>query len=183
MENRTLWLLAGLAGAGVLWAWSRTQSGSSAIAAAASATGSAVTGAGAWIMSTIRGIRNNNPGNIKHSADVWEGQAPQQTDATFVQFTAPEWGIRAMTRIMRVHYDAGATTLRQLITIWAPPSENDTASYIAAVSSCSGLDPDTTYDFDTMVAQLVPCVITQENGLQPYPTDLIAQGISLESTA
>ena len=33
-----------------------------------------------------RGLRNNNPLNIRRSADRWEGTATTQTDQSFVQF-------------------------------------------------------------------------------------------------
>jgi hypothetical protein len=179
MENRTAWLWAGLAASIGLWLWSRTQSGAALVSAGFEAAGQAA----GWLMSQARGIRNNNPGNIEHSADAWEGMAADQTDPTFVQFTAPEWGIRAMVRIMRTHYNAGQHTVRELITTWAPPTENNTDAYVAAVAQCSGLDPDTVYAFDVIVAAIAPCVILEENGQQPYPPQVIAQGITLESTA
>ena len=33
-----------------------------------------------------RGQRNNNPLNIRHSADKWQGARVEQTDKSFVQF-------------------------------------------------------------------------------------------------
>ena len=30
-----------------------------------------------------RGIRNHNPGNLRRSADPWQGLAPEQTDKEF----------------------------------------------------------------------------------------------------
>ena len=33
-----------------------------------------------------RGLRNNNPLNIRHSADRWRGVRKEQTDPSFVQF-------------------------------------------------------------------------------------------------
>lgn len=51
---------------------------------------------------TPRGIRNNNPGNIRWGDD-WKGLVPkdQRTDKSFCQFTTPEYGIRAMIIILR----------------------------------------------------------------------------------
>ena len=47
---------------------------------------------------TARGIRNNNPGNIRKSAIQWRGETPAalKQDPDFEEFIAPEWGIRAM---------------------------------------------------------------------------------------
>ena len=42
-----------------------------------------------------RGTRNNNPGNIRHSADAWKGMNVEQLDDSFVQFETPHFGIRA----------------------------------------------------------------------------------------
>ena len=42
-----------------------------------------------------RGIKNNNPLNIRHSADQWQGAREEQTDKEFVQFTSMAYGYRA----------------------------------------------------------------------------------------
>ena len=42
-----------------------------------------------------RGIRNNNPLNIRHSSDRWEGAREEQTDSAFVQFQTMAYGYRA----------------------------------------------------------------------------------------
>ena len=45
---------------------------------------------------TPRGIRNNNPLNIRRSpGQTWQGECPVQTDKAFVQFRSMKWGIRA----------------------------------------------------------------------------------------
>ena len=46
-------------------------------------------------MSLPRGIRNNNPLNIRRSKDKWKGMRAVQSDAQFVQFESLEWGWRA----------------------------------------------------------------------------------------
>ena len=46
-----------------------------------------------------RGIRNNNPGNIKKNGVDWDGLSEEQTDNTFFQFDDPVYGIRALTKI------------------------------------------------------------------------------------
>lgn len=48
-------------------------------------------------MDKPRGIRNNNPGNLRWG-DPWQGLVPeaQRTDKDFCQFVAPAWGIRAL---------------------------------------------------------------------------------------
>ena len=62
-----------------------------------------------------RGIRNNNPLNIRRSKDQWKGLA----DAQYRLYT-----------------------IRTIIRRWAPPGENNTEAYIANVSRLTGIDPD-----------------------------------------
>ncbi|PHM47151.1 structural protein [Xenorhabdus miraniensis] len=117
-----------------------------------------------------RGIRNNNPGNIRHG-DKWQGLCSRQTDKSFCQFTAPEYGIRAMLIILRNYVKRyGDKNIRQFISRWAPPNENDTENYIAYVSRAVGVSSDAVIDVyhqPTMTA-LVTAMIKMENGRQPY---------------
>mgnify|MGYP003533551919 FL=1 len=46
-------------------------------------------------MKQSRGIRNNNPLNIRLSADKWQGMREEQTDKAFVQFKSMAYGYRA----------------------------------------------------------------------------------------
>ena len=39
-----------------------------------------------------RGIRNHNPGNLRRSADPWQGLATTQTDEEFFQFAHAQGG-------------------------------------------------------------------------------------------
>lgn len=132
------------------------------------------------LTSGTRGIRNNNPGNIRKSATVWAGQAPPeaQVDKAFVIFTAPEYGIRAMAKILRNYFARGTDTIREVISTWAPASENDTQAYIASVANKLGMSPDQRLSAMDL-PKLIPAIIHHENGAQPYPIDLINKGISL----
>ncbi|BET96447.1 structural protein [Xenorhabdus taiwanensis] len=117
-----------------------------------------------------RGIRNHNPGNIRHG-DPWQGLRDTQTDKAFCQFVAPEWGIRAMLKVLR-NYERqyGLNSIRQIITRWAPPNENDTESYIAFVCQVVGIPGSAVIDMDNPVTlcRLVKAMIQMENGQQPY---------------
>jgi hypothetical protein len=126
-----------------------------------------------------RGIRNNNPGNIRLGAADWKGMATDQTDGAFVTFTRPEWGIRAIVRILRSYERRGLKTVRQMINRWAPPTENDTDSYVDHVAQAVGVDPDVGVDLDTVLVALVEAIVKQENGSQPYPVETIQRGIDL----
>ena len=47
-----------------------------------------------------RGLRNNNPLNIRHSKDRWVGACVKQTDKSFVQFESMAYGYRAAWKVM-----------------------------------------------------------------------------------
>lgn len=94
-----------------------------------------------------RGIRNNNPLNIRHSREVWFGACAVQTDPDFVQFQALHWGLRAAMIILRNYRRLhGLQTVSQIINRWAPPAQNDTGSYLHVVCRISGLRPDSVID-------------------------------------
>ena len=95
-------------------------------------------------MTTPRGIRNNNPLNIRKSKDKWKGLRAQQQDAAFCQFETMEWGWRAAFWLLtRTYYHTYRLfTIRTIVQKWAPPHENNTASYIANVSKMTGIGAD-----------------------------------------
>ena len=95
-------------------------------------------------MNIPRGIRNNNPLNIRRSKDKWKGMAEVQTDCAFVQFKSLEWGWRAAFWLLtRTYYHKYRLyTIRAIIQKWAPPIENKTEAYIANVSRLTGIAPD-----------------------------------------
>lgn len=127
-----------------------------------------------------RGERNNSPGNIRHVPGVtWQGQSAIQTDDAFVQFDNPVYGIRAIVRIMRSYKRQGLNTLGDAIDRWAPPNENNSDAYIAAVCKDCGVDADTVVDFDQIMPQLVKAIIRHENGEMIYRDDQINSGITL----
>jgi hypothetical protein len=133
-----------------------------------------------------RGIRNNNPGNEEVEIGVvWQGQVG--TDANFVIFADTTWGLRALAKDLTTKITVdGLTTISQIITDYAPPSENDTASYIASVASDTGFGANDilTADPDTLAA-LVRAIVNHENGDGPssqYVSDAdIQTGVQMAS--
>ncbi len=133
-------------------------------------------------MSAPRGIRNNNPGNIRRSADPWQGLAKDQNDDAFFQFAEPKWGIRALARVLISYQDKhGLRTVRAIISRWAPPVENKTSSYIDHVAHRLGVgadDPLDVHDY-RVLRGLVEAIIAHENGQQPYTDAQIDAGLVL----
>lgn len=79
--------------------------------------------------SEVRGIRNNNPSNIKRGAD-WLGLDTMHTDQTYCQFVSMEYGVRALIKVL-LNYDAkGINTPKTIIERFA----SGRPSYISYVS-------------------------------------------------
>ena len=95
-------------------------------------------------MKQPRGLRNNNPLNIRHSASRWQGVRVEQTDKAFVQFTSMKMGYRAAWRILETYYKHFEAqhkpfTPRNIIYRWAPPNENDSEAYLRRVCQLTNL--------------------------------------------
>lgn len=86
-------------------------------------------------MST-RGIRNNNPANIRRGCN-WKGLAKVQPDREFCQFVTMTWGVRALLVTLRTYVvKHHLHTVGEIINRWAPPSdENNTEAYIKFVEN------------------------------------------------
>jgi hypothetical protein len=91
-----------------------------------------------------RGLRNNNPLNIRRSGDKWQGLRVLQEDREFFQFSEMKWGWRAAFRLLCHTYYGKykLRTIRDIITRWAPPKENNTEAYIRRVTDRIGIGPD-----------------------------------------
>lgn len=127
-----------------------------------------------------RGIRNNNPLNIR-IGNVWLGEVMCPTDLEFEQFMSMEYGLRAAFVILRRyirHYHLD--TVQQIVSRWAPRSENQTDSYIATVCQQMGIEKDTPikYEDRETMYKLVEAMSLVECG-QKVPMSKIEKGYAL----
>jgi len=100
-----------------------------------------------------------NVGNIR----------PVGSSTGFQQFDTPEAGIKAVDDQLRIYGSKHKLkTLREVISRWAPPSENDTESYIKNVSQRTGIKPDEEIDLSNPTIRHVISgpIILQEQGLK-----------------
>ncbi len=129
-----------------------------------------------------RGIRNNNPGNLRRNGDPWQGLAERQGDIEFFTFKDAIYGIRALARTLIAYQDKhGLRSIRQIVSRWAPPTENNTNAYVRAVAADTGLDADQSLDmhrFDHLLP-LTKAIIRHENGQQPYTDAQITKALIL----
>jgi len=106
-----------------------------------------------------QGVNANNVGNIR----------PVGKSTGFQQMDTPESGIKAIDENLKTYGEKhGINTLRGVISRWAPPSENDTESYIKSISQKTGLKPDEKIDLSDPVVRhiLSGPIILQEKGLK-----------------
>ena len=123
-----------------------------------------------------RGLRNNNPGNIRHNGDHFQGEANGR-DKSFKTFTSMAHGYRAIFKILNTYQSKYALrSIKQMIERWAPRNENDTDAYIAFVSDFVGIDPDHAVDINDMstISNIVAAISQQENGSPAVMTDVQA---------
>lgn len=124
-----------------------------------------------------RGLRNNNPGNIRINDDLFQGEVRPSKDKSFKQFETMAYGYRAMFVILRNYIrNYKLDTIRKMISRWAPPKDNNhTEAYIKAVSDYAGIpadDPINVNDREQMI-RIVAGMSRVENGVEADMPDVI----------
>lgn len=176
MSSGRVWLAMAIIGAG-FYAFKRF-----APDGAPTATTSTGTGSGAMTIpesidneqpeiapTEPRGIRNNNPLNIRHnSANNWQGMTGVD-DAGFVVFDDVASGYRAADKILDSYARRDIVLVEDIINEWAPDSENNTSAYLDFVVSqdriMAGMDTG-----GSNRALLLTAMVGFENGAEYIPT-------------
>lgn len=124
-----------------------------------------------------RGLRNNNPGNIRLSSNRWVGEIRPSQDEAFCQFRSMKHGYRALLRLLQNYRRKhGCQTIADMIRRWAPASENNTGAYIVDV--CKQMQMPSSYvidvdDRDSMCA-FAAAISRHENGVDAVMEDVYA---------
>lgn len=140
------------------------------------------------------GMRLNNPFNLKLQKPriKWQGRVEDfaLTQTVFDEFVNLTKGVRAGTIDLITKYDRGLNTVRKIIEVFAPDSENDTEAYIKAV--CLSLSKRLSFtvrddtilnlhDYDTVLA-FDKAIVRHEQGKGPMPGgEWIADGVYVEA--
>jgi len=97
------------------------------------------------------GAQITNPGNMR----------PPGASTGFATFATPQEGLAALDNNLQAYGKRGLNTISSIISTWAPPSENDTASYVADVSKRLGVSPSQPLDMSNpIVRQALSTAIT-----------------------
>lgn len=148
--------------------------------------------------SSTRGLRNNNPLNIRISAAKWLGKVPKEcrTDPAFEQFSIPifndrgeqvgvqpfvpgdpeqrVWGYRAAIRNLRTYFrSCGCRTITDVVLRWAPASDgnNDPLAYIAAISRLTGWQEERVLHFEEVTICRLVSAMAQVESRVPFGQD------------
>ena len=115
----------------------------------------------------VRGLRNNNPGNLRHGSK-WQGLAREQTDPAFCQFTEMRFGCRALIKVLQTYViKYNLKTVRAIISRWAPSNENNTEAYIHSVASALGVNDNEELHFESyLYIRLAKAIAHHENGIE-----------------
>lgn len=105
-------------------------------------------GAFFYMKSKPKNVRNNNPLNIKESAE-WDGERKLNLDKTFEEFKTPEHGFRAGYIILLQYLERGQSTIESIIAGvndtngWAGKTvdNNHTGNYIEYVADKMQMSP------------------------------------------
>lgn len=119
-----------------------------------------------------RGLRNNNPGNIRKGNVVYQGEIVPSKDDAFRQFTTMAYGYRAMFVLLHTYQRKyGLNTIASIISRYAPSVENYTEVYINAVAEASGV-PATSHITTTNADVMVPIVVAMSKVENGVPAEL-----------
>lgn len=129
-------------------------------------------------MKKSRGLRNNNPGNIRDDKKTnWQGEvtASNKKDFSFEEFKDIKYGYRALIKLLQNYRKLyKCQTIAEFITKWAPSHENNTVGYISRV--CKEMQVPTNFvpdisDKSTMVA-FAAAISLVENGVPAVICDV-----------
>lgn len=127
-----------------------------------------------------RGLRNNNPGNIRNSESVkWQGEvdASSKKDFTFEEFKDRASGYRALLKLLQNYHKLhGCRTVADYIRRWAPENENNTSGYIVRV--CQDMQVPSTYvpdpDEKSIMCAMAAAISLVENGVSAVLSEVEA---------
>lgn len=136
-------------------------------------------------LANVRGIRNNNPGNLGFAGQ--KGASRENGTGRFAAFNTPEEGLAAMSKQLDLYFTGKsknvkgpAQTVQSIISAWAPPGENDTRAYVNQVSKALGVGPNDRINLNDpkVKTALMQEIVKKENGGNPYSPEQYNAGVT-----
>lgn len=143
-----------------------------------------------------RGLRNNNPGNIRIANNSWLAKVPESenTDGSFEQFksytfregntySGMSMGTRALVKLGWTYLNQNPNhTILSFISKYAPSSENNTEAYAKAIADYLDVTVNAKVKpiYEDKVKQylFILSIIRHENGIA-YDNSEISKGVEL----
>jgi hypothetical protein len=123
------------------------------------------------------GFGINNPLNIRYLAtNAFNGQTGNHNG--YGIYSTLALGVRAAGLELTSYYNRGLTTVTQIVSTWAPSSENDTASYISDVANRMGVGPTEPLAWPQDEVPLIQAMAYHENGYNNMADSDVEQYIS-----
>lgn len=144
----------------------------------------------------VRNVRNNNPGNIKiNKANAWQGRVGNKKEKTFETFKTPEYGVRALNKVVDANIKA-TKTFEEFVNRYASePSEQAyykkngklkpaLQNYANALAKSQGItNSKSKFPSNLDKAAWLRAIIKHEGGadaLNYYTDDIINAGIQMK---
>lgn len=163
--HRQRWLLAAFGGTFLLWVYSQTAPGKKALATVVDSSAILVSRVSNLAMS--HGYADNNPLNIRFIANnPFNGQ--NGNHGGYGTYDTPQNGTRAAGKQLQKYFASGLRTVGDIVSKWAPDSENDTLAYINDVCDELEIDRENAFtfelDFPSDLPRLTQAMAKHENG-------------------
>lgn len=126
-----------------------------------------------------RAERNNNPGNLEFRGQA--GATREDGEGRFAKFGSQEEGVAALARQLQLYGSRGIDTIEQIISKYAPSSENDTGAYIAAMVKRMGVSADQKLDLDDpqVLSGLIQGISRHEAGRSFLSDQQVMTGLTM----
>jgi hypothetical protein len=124
-----------------------------------------------------------NPGAIMRSAVNYAGKIPhslRKDTSRLEKFVALPWGTRAaILNVISKIRNSKTNTLRKLMAVYAPPTENNTAAYIKMLSERLGISPDAKLKETAELVKGLVKAISEKEGIHPISDQDYAAGMAV----
>lgn len=114
------------------------------------------------------GLGINNPGNLRYIEPPHNFNGQIGNVRGFGQYDTMESGGRAMGHQLQKYWNAGKRSVSDIVSTYAPATENDTSGYINGVAGELNVLPDDQIDLPNRMGELMYAMIFREQAQRPF---------------